>query len=57
MIIKVLSEVRRRMGEHCENFNRVRKYKEEPNKAEEYNNWNKEYIGNQQQIRWYREMD
>ena len=34
----------------------VRKYKEEPNKAEEYN-WNKKYIRNQQQIRWYREMD
>lgn len=30
MIVKVLNEVRRRMDEHCENFNRVRKYKKEP---------------------------
>ena len=37
-IIKMFTELRRRMDEHSENFNRVRKYKEEPNKAEEYNN-------------------
>ena len=29
MIIKMLSELRRRMGEHSETFNRVKKYKEE----------------------------
>ena len=39
-IIKMFTELRRWMDEHSENFNRVRKYKEEPNKAEEYNNWN-----------------
>ena len=38
IVIKMFTELRRRMDEHSENFNRVRKYKEEPNKAEEYNN-------------------
>ena len=26
------------------NFNRVRKYKERPDRGEKYNNWNKKYI-------------
>ena len=38
MIIKMLDELRRRMGEHSEKCNRVKKNKEEPNRAEEYNN-------------------
>ena len=32
MIIKMLTKLGRRMDEHNENFNRVRKYKEQPNK-------------------------
>ena len=35
-----------------------RKYKEEPNRAEEYNNWNKKYTRrNQKQNPWYRGTD
>lgn len=29
---------------NSENFNRIRKYKEEPNRTEEYNNWNKNIL-------------
>ena len=29
MLIKMFAELRRRMDKHSENFNRVRKYKEE----------------------------
>ena len=36
-IIIMLPELGRRMGEHNENFNRVRKYKKEPIRAEECN--------------------
>ena len=40
MIINMLSELRRRMGEHSETFlKRVKKHKES-NRAKEYNNWN-----------------
>ena len=34
----MLNELRRRTEEHSENFNRVRKCKEEHNRAEEYKN-------------------
>ena len=37
MIIKILRQLRRRMDEHSEKLGK-RKYKEEPNRAEEYNN-------------------
>ena len=43
VIIKMLNDLRRRMDVHNENFKRVRKQKEEPNRAEEYNNWNKKH--------------
>ena len=37
---------------------KVYKSKEEPNKAEGYNNWNKKYArGNEQCIRWYKGTD
>lgn len=36
--IKMFKELRRGMDEHSEKFNRVRKYTEEPNRAEGYNN-------------------
>ena len=29
---------------NSENFNRIRKYKEEPSRTEEYNNWNKNIL-------------
>ena len=29
---------------NSENFNRIKKYKEEPNRTEEYNNWNKNIL-------------
>ena len=29
---------------NSENFNRIRKYKEEPSRNEEYNNWNKNIL-------------
>ena len=32
------------MDEQSEKFNRVRKYKEEPNRVEDYNNWNKNIL-------------
>ena len=38
IIINMLKELGRRRNVYNENFNRVRKYKEEPNRAEEYNN-------------------
>ena len=38
MIIKTFTKLGRRMDEHCKNFNRIRKYKEEPNRAKKYNN-------------------
>ena len=41
MIVKMLKELNRRLDEQSERlevFNRVRKYKEEPNRNEEYNN-------------------
>ena len=38
MRIKMLNELKRRMNKHTEGFNRVRKYREESNRAEEYNN-------------------
>ena len=41
MIIKMLNKLSIRMDEHNKKINRVRKYKEESNKAEENNNWNK----------------
>ena len=41
MIIKMLNKLNIRMDEHSKKINRVRKYKEEANKAEENNNWNK----------------
>lgn len=31
MIVKMLTELRSRNDDHCENFNSVRKYKEESN--------------------------
>lgn len=40
MIIKVLSELGRRMGEQ-QDFSRVTKCKEEPKRAEEHNSWKK----------------
>ena len=40
----MLNELGRKMDEHSENFNRIRKYKEEPNRNEEYNNWNKNIL-------------
>ena len=40
------------MNEHSENFNRVRKYKEEPKRTEEYNNWNIIYIQRNKQQFW-----
>ena len=38
MIIKMLTDLGRKMDEHRENYNRVRKYKKEPIRAEKYNN-------------------
>ena len=38
IIIKMPKELGRRMDGQSENFNRVREYKEEQNRAEEYNN-------------------
>ena len=38
MIIKMLNKLSIRMDEHNKKINRVRKYKEESNKAEENNN-------------------
>ena len=37
MIINMLNKLGTRMDEHSEKFNRVRKHKEELNRAEEYN--------------------
>ena len=42
MLIKILSECRRRMDEHSENFNKELESKEETNRTEEYNNRNLE---------------
>ena len=37
---------------------RVRKYKKEPVRAGEYNNWNEKFIrGNQEQSRWHTGID
>ena len=33
----------REKNQWSKTFNRVRKYKEEPNRAKEYNNWSKKY--------------
>ena len=41
MIIKRLNKFSRRIDEHNKKINRIRKYKEESNKTEENNNWNK----------------
>ena len=41
MNIKTLSEFRIRMDAHSEKFNRVQKHKDETNRTDEYNNWNK----------------
>ena len=42
MIVKMIQELGKRMDAQSEklqeDFNRVRKYKEQPNRAEEYNN-------------------
>ena len=40
MIVKVLNELGRRMGEQRD-FSRVTKCKEEPKRAEEHNSWKK----------------
>ena len=53
MTIKMLSELGRRLDEHSEKFNRVKIYKEEPSRAEEYNNGNKKYIRKNQSINSY----
>ena len=42
MLIKILSELGRRMDEHSENFNKELESKEESNRTEEYNNRNLE---------------
>lgn len=48
----MLSELGTRIDEESEKL-RVRKYKEEPNRVEDYNNWNKKHIRrNPKQIRW-----
>ena len=53
MVIKILNEVRRRMEEHSENFNKeIGNIKKESTRAKEYNNVSDKYTeGNQQQIR------
>ena len=48
MIIKMLNKPRRRMNEYSEKFNKDLEIKE-PNRAEEYNNWNKKYSRRNQQ--------
>ena len=40
MIIKMLSELKRRMNEHCEKFNKELENIKKTQTAEEYNNWN-----------------
>lgn len=45
-------------GAQWELQQRVRNYKKEPIRAQEYSNWNEIYTkGNQHQIRWYRRTD
>ena len=40
MIKKMLSELRKRTDEHNKKFKRVRKYREDPNRAKDCNNDN-----------------
>lgn len=40
MIKKMLNELRKRTDEHNKKFKRVRKYREDPNRAKECNNEN-----------------
>ena len=42
MIIKMLTDLRRRMDEHSENFNKNLEKKKI--RTEEYNTWNEKYI-------------
>ena len=50
------TELERRKGEtddHSEDFNRVRKYKKEAIRVDEYNNWGEKYTsGKQQHVTW-----
>lgn len=49
MVIKMFTELRRRMDGHSENLKR--KYKKAPIRAEKYNNKNEKYtVGNKQKI-------
>lgn len=43
MVINMLTELRRTMDEHRENFNQETENINEPIRGKEYDNWNKKY--------------
>lgn len=57
IIIKRLTELRIRVDEHIEDFNKETENLKCTNQSEEYNNWNNYTRGNQEQIRLYRTID
>ena len=41
LVVRMLTELEKKLNEHGENFSKTRKYKKEPVRIEEYNNQNK----------------